>query len=1031
MKPDVKNKLFGLLHFLFALTLSFEVHAQILNKSLPFFSGKNTQNGFLAYEVNSIASDSLGMVWMATNLGLYRYDGIHFVDFTHLLANQKQTQSNYISAVFTDSRKNIWVSHENALVCINGINQYVRNFIHNPRKSESAPRGSAFRIREDQHGNIWTCNGTSELSCLNTRSGIFNHFKVKSELNASPLEVSIRDFWFSSDTTYWLATRAEMIRFNPKTGLTKAYTVLPGKGKRNPGLITRMCPDPSSPEIIWLGTWGKGLLKFNTSTGNTKQFLYEISLAENISNILFDIIPRSEHILWAGGNGLVEFDTRTENFRIYKHDPLRKSSLNVNEIRSLYRDPNGRFWLGTVDGFSLFAPEQRQITLHTLPFKTSIGQFIYYTNSEEIYFVNYFSDRKLYRLNRDLEITGSWPIPGADEHFSEPFGFCHDPDGRFWIATTHSGLWCFDPKSKQMHAITAKKGDLNILDLNSTVMRCDKNGILWIGTMSSGLLRCDTRNPVIETIPEIRNRVDGLTFSSDGSLWIQEGRFKLHRFDTKTHQIISYGSENRTNESQIRSISDVCQGPQGKMFISTLKNGILEIQNGQINKVSGLEHLQNIHSIYADSSANLWMLSSNRLIRYDRVSRKTQNFSTENGLSGNLGYSHFIPVSNSEVWFQTEDGIFAIQTDFIPTTKSNYQLILNSIKLFDTEIAGAGKISTKQGIQLNHTENYLTFEFQAIAFHQQEDLQYAYMLEGLDPNWVESGNRHFASYQALPPGNYRFRVKVSDGVNGWETEELILPVEIIPAWWQTWAFRIVLSILFIGLIGLLIRYYATRKLRKRLQRFEQLQEIEQIRNRIARDIHDEIGSGLSKIALLSGGLERKAKNDLELVKTSQRVRQLSREVIRSMGEIIWAVNPGNDEVSSLISYVRSYLNQFSEESNIRVHSELITENPEYLQSRLRPELKRNLLMILKESLNNILKHANASEVDVHLEFRNKHILLLIRDNGNGIKSTPDFRHGNGMKNMQKRATELNGNLDIQESDGLRILLEFPWNPQQS
>jgi signal transduction histidine kinase len=349
--------------------------------------------------------------------------------------------------------------------------------------------------------------------------------------------------------------------------------------------------------------------------------------------------------------------------------------------------------------------------------------------------------------------------------------------------------------------------------------------------------------------------------------------------------------------------------------------------------------------------------------------------------------------------------------------------------VFDTEIAGPGNAAATQGIRLQHRQNYVSFDFQAIAFHQQEDLQYAYMLEGIDPDWIESGNRHFANYQALPPGEYRFKVKVSDGQNGWEPNEISIPVVIVPAWWQTWAFRIFLAVLILLGIAWLIRFYATRKLRKRLERLEQMQEIERIRNRIARDIHDEIGSGLSKIALLSGTLERKSQGDDELLKASSRVRSLSREVIRSMGEIIWAVNPGNDSVASLLSFVRSYINQFSEESGISVRAELSTASSELNQAPLRPELKRNLLMVLKESLNNILKHAQATEIQVHLEFQPNRIRLLVHDNGKGIQGSPDFRHGNGMKNMHKRALELQGSLDIDSSDGMRILLDIPWNPQ--
>ena len=196
-------------------------------------------------------------------------------------------------------------------------------------------------------------------------------------------------------------------------------------------------------------------------------------------------------------------------------------------------------------------------------------------------------------------------------------------------------------------------------------------------------------------------------------------------------------------------------------------------------------------------------------------------------------------------------------------------------------------------------------------------------------------------------------------------------------------------------------------------------------NRIARDIHDEIGSGLSKIALLSGGMERKYSANEELHKSSSRIQQLSRELIRSMGEIIWAVNPGNDSVSSLFAYLRAYLNQFSEETNIETQIELKANHKEMLQYQLNPELKRNILMVTKESLNNIQKHSGATKVIFGLEVQSVAIRLLIQDNGKGIQGKPEFNQGNGLKNMQKRTSELKGKISIDEQQGLRILLEIP------
>jgi signal transduction histidine kinase/ligand-binding sensor domain-containing protein len=999
--------------------------AQLPGNNAPVFSNHNSQNGFPAQAVYAIASDADGIMWIGSNLGLYRYDGLHFKNWNDVLPNQRFAESNRISSMLNARDGSVWVAYENGLSQLAPSGKALRNYVHNTSIPTGAPPGYAFRLFEDPSGIIWSCNYTNIITSLAPTSGKFKHYTVKSTAETLPKSIDIVDFHWVSDTLIWLSSRYDLLRFNPKTGKLKLFPIIEDRSTRSPHLITRLCADPINKRRIWIGTWGKGLISFDTQTLEKRSFEYESGIADNISNIIFDIAPKSDSTLWLGGRGLFQFHTQRHTFTAYRNNSQQKTSLVNDEVRSIHNDRQGKCWIGTADGFSVFDPIQTQVLQYHLPQGLAQGSLLYDAKSDCFYLATYYANRALHVFNRKLELLSVHTLPEADARYSEPFGLCADSKGRIWIATTHTGLWCFNPEDKKLSPVTRSGGRFNVLDLLATSMVCDKNDSLWIGTMKQGLLSCNTTNPKINAVPGVTMHVSGIHAASDGTLWLLSSDNQLQQFRPSDGKLLPPLRLNTKSSGRITSILDVAENRNGKLIVATRNQGIFELIKGELQPVKGLETLKNVHSLACDAQGNFWMLNPTQLMRFDVAKRLLHTFSKQSGIEGNLSQSDLLEFGSENLFFREGNKLVLLNTAEQNKAKPSYRILLNSVRFNETELLPAWG-SLPKSLKLNHQQNYLGFDFQAVEYLHQDELQYAYMLEGLDPDWTFSGNRHFAQYQAIPPGNYVFRVKVSDRSGNWSSTELAFPVEIVPAWWQTLGFRLVLIFVSGVLMTLLVKYYATRKLRNRLLKLEQIQEIEGIRNRIARDIHDEIGSGLSKIALLSSGMERKLAGNDELGKTNRRIKQLSSEVIRSMGEIIWAVNPGNDSVSSLFAYMRNYLNQFAEETQIAVQIDMHCENSEDLERQLRPELKRNLLLIVKEALNNIQKHAQASEVHVRCNFGQSNVNMLIRDNGKGFTEAPRFNHGNGMKNMQKRASDLHGTFDVSFDSGTVIKLEFPW-----
>ena len=320
-------------------------------------------------------------------------------------------------------------------------------------------------------------------------------------------------------------------------------------------------------------------------------------------------------------------------------------------------------------------------------------------------------------------------------------------------------------------------------------------------------------------------------------------------------------------------------------------------------------------------------------------------------------------------------------------------------------------------LTLNHDQNFISFDFIALEYTKQHELTYAYQLLGLDQGWVVSDERHFAEYPDLKPGEYTFFIKVKNGAGIWGEPVRLISFIVEPAWWQTWLFRISVLIISILVLSILIRKYLTSRFQKKLKQLETQRSLDQIRNRIARDIHDEIGSGLTKISLLTARLEQ---SDV-----TEKIKSSSKEIIGNLSDIIWAVNPSNDSVQNFIAHLRDYTGRYFEETKCEANLKIQVSSDNVLKIVLNPDTKRNVMMVIKEAYNNVLKHSAASRCEIQVYITESSLHAIIKDNGTGW-SEESLKSGNGLLNMKKRATDMKGTINYTNTtSGVSIDLNVP------
>jgi signal transduction histidine kinase len=285
----------------------------------------------------------------------------------------------------------------------------------------------------------------------------------------------------------------------------------------------------------------------------------------------------------------------------------------------------------------------------------------------------------------------------------------------------------------------------------------------------------------------------------------------------------------------------------------------------------------------------------------------------------------------------------------------------------------------------------------------------------VDNTWTESRPRErSAGYSRLAAGHYQFHLAASSSEGEWSEKESDLALTVLPFFWQTWTFRLAVFAAFTGVIIGVVRYLSFRRLRTQLRLLEQQSALHQERARIAKDIHDDLGANLTQISLL-GELARQDRATPE--KAGEHIGKISntaRQLIKSLDEIVWAVNPGNDTLAHLVDYSGQFALDYLRLAGIRCRLDFPEQTP---ARELSTDIRHNLFLIVKEALHNIVKHSRATEVWVRVQAMNGELHIAIEDNGEGFDQAPDRAGADGLRNMRQRAADIGAECKIESKSG--------------
>jgi signal transduction histidine kinase len=627
-----------------------------------------------------------------------------------------------------------------------------------------------------------------------------------------------------------------------------------------------------------------------------------------------------------------------------------------------------------------------------------------------------------------------------------PVGASASADFVFSISPrTGGGVWMSAAEGEDLyqfrdghvqHASWDVHGIKSILtDHAGRVWMGTKNGIaLWAGDEQRIMGTNDAASPAA---------VRALAEAPDGTVWAGADDGTLYRCET--NRLDPFRPRDGLADQPIYSLY---ADSEGAIWAGTFRGGLLRFKNGVFRRITAKQGLpvDVISQILEDNEGRLWLGTHQGIYCVSRSSlndcaegrTNTVNcvtYGRRDGLPTLECSDGYQPAccrgTNGLLWFTTTRGVVSINPDDLGDSPLPPPVLVEEMRVDGEPVSLRG-----QKIIVSPGHKQFDFTFTALNFDAGEKTRFRYRIDGLDTDWVDAGTQRTVHYGPLPPNEYYFRVMACNNDGVWIDSGAVVTFTVQPYFYQTPGFWILTVTAVLGGVVFTARKIVTAKYRRQLARLEQQHAIERDRTRIAKDIHDDVGAGLTQITLLTELARREPeKVDRHLDRISGSARQLT----KAMDEIVWAVNPQHDTLEGLMDYISAYAEDFLHSARIPCRMDFPATLP---PARVEAELRHNLFLALKEALNNVVKHAQATEVWLRLRIGPESFTLVVEDNGRGIPVAGDggdglrgnrIATGSGLANLKKRLAAVAGRCEIHSrpGHGTRVEMTVGLNPVAS
>ena len=974
----------------------------------------SVKDGLANNYVNDCVRDKRGFLWIATQNGLSRFDGVNFKNYFHDDGDSSSLPFNLIQRVNCDYKNRIWVTGNDGIAYYDQVNDKFTT-IDILKRDSRLYRVNAVCVDNDNK-KIWFANN-GKLCTLDLETFQNTSTSLNVE-NSEALNV-----YKDHHNNIWL--------YNVNGGFTYRYNISTGTGNKiNSSRRGRTLIEDKEGNV-WMGCYLEGI----TNCMDTAR--KKIFFADEYNNLSGHYIRDMEtapsftgdSLIWVATSesGIRFFNPAKKTFEPYalEYFIYNKSGLPDNHVNNLYYSADDIMWVCTTNGISKLNKNEQQFFTRLLPFlqikgPTLITGIFSIGNSNDYWMST--SGSGLIRFNNLTGKAAEWkyldlkkPIDDQKNIFNKQSAT--DIAGNHWLASDN-GLIKIDPGGVVTTIPIVIGGHAAAL----ASLFADGDSVIWCGSIYNGLIKYDIRNnkyisfqKIADDTALLSGSIYSIVKDKDEVLWMSS-KDGLISFDKKPTELRRYynltQSANSNNSNVVYSAAIdnnamLWLATIGGIVIFNTKTKIFSSVKGK-NIPTGL-----CTSVRKDKTGFIWVYSAAGLCKIDPVTKTCDLYSEPDGINIlNDEQSNPIIDFPGDKWALGYRGEYTIFDPLkITTDSAKVKTYFTEIKVNNTSLHIDPVDFESKNFQLSPGENNIDFAYCGIDYTNSSKITYAYMLEGYDKEWITAGTKHFANYTNLNAGGYAFKVKTCNSSGIWNEQYAAFSFYIATPFYKSWWFISVCILLTAVLVWYLFRVKENRRIAQ-----------QKLRDKIARDLHDDVGSSISGINLFSKMALEKMDGDKEGKELVQKIVDRSETMVDAMSDIVWSVNPANDNLDKVIIRMRSYALDMLEEQNIHVNF-VTPANIDKL--KLDVDVRKDFYLIYKEAINNISKYAIAKNVTINLAINKNTLVMAIDDDGIGFDTGKEYE-GNGLKNIKARTNNIKGKLTItsQKNKGSHLALEI-------
>jgi len=973
-------------------------------------------------KINCFIRDHRGFLWFGTTRGLCKYDGYQVRVLpvgSGPMGKALVKDQQVVIAIIAMDHGSLLLGTDNGLWRFDLKTEQSIPFLTGFDFSE----GRVNAIVKDSANTLWIGTSSMGLISYNLATHEMNRYSMSNGLS----ENRITSLLLDHSGMLWIGTIEGGVNVLDRLTSRIVYYRKPDSGTESllSNRINSLCDNDGRE--IWIGT-DKGMNVLDLQT----QRIRRLDLPSSIRHTIAAIARAPSGRIWIGASDLGLLAYSNEAF--WQLPASSGIAQSLNAIMAMYPDPVAStaagtlLWVGTRSGVIKVSIQKRFFTNHVRSeiLQLDRGAVIaLYEDSKGILWVGlwggglealqYSKTEARYERVAHFGVsrTGALNLPHGDVG-----SLCEDSNGDLWIGTPE-GLAIIDNQRKRVATYRHVESDSTSLvnDRISTIYK-DRSGTIWIctdgglsrliredgharsggievGSKKSGHLRFKNYlNSPADAHPVGGNHVTDILEDRLSNLWVATyggGLIKID-LDGRETRFVHPEDSIGTEENWIYKI---VEGNDGLFWLST-EVGLVSFDShsGKFRRYA-IEQLHDAHifGIVVGQEDALWLSTGIGLVKFNPRTNAFVRYDEKHGMPFKELFSEFFRSTSGRLFVGGLDGFTEFTPENVRTATASPVVALTGFSIFGDATPAA--VFAAPQINLAHDQNFFSFSFAVLSYGDPRRNRYSYRMEGVDADWINGENRNYASYTNLDPGEYLFRVKGSNNDDVWDDSGASVRISISPPYWQTWWFRILVVAVLAFVLYALYRY--------RLSKFL---EMERLRFRIADDLHDDVGSNLSAIAMASRDVQRGQGLD---EKTRQKLGGIYDTAIvtaEGMKDIVWFIKPENDTLDDLLLRMKDTASALLGEIHHDFHSP-----QDGMQTKITIVFKRNFFLAFKETLANIVKHASATKVEVHVEQKDGTLEMLVQDDGRGF-DMKTIRMGNGLDSLRKRAQSIGGFCEI-------------------